>query len=99
MNALTNHATPTAVSANSLRKAYGGKVVLDGVGHGGEISVADGLDCLSDGPERVPVGPRSHRHEAATARHDGACRVRGGHGAARRDATGVATVRSVSART
>ncbi len=31
MNALTKHATRTAVSANGLRKAYGEKVVLDGV--------------------------------------------------------------------
>ena len=31
MNALTKHATRTAVCANGLRKAYGEKVVLDGV--------------------------------------------------------------------
>jgi ABC-2 type transport system ATP-binding protein len=31
MNALTNHATPTAVSVTGLRKTYGEKVVLDGV--------------------------------------------------------------------
>src|SRR5450755_2318795 len=31
MNARTRHATRTAVSANGLRKAYGEKVVLDGV--------------------------------------------------------------------
>ena len=31
MNALTKHATRIAVSANGLRKAYGEKVVLDGV--------------------------------------------------------------------
>jgi ABC-type multidrug transport system ATPase subunit len=31
MNAPTKHATRTAVSAKGLRKAYGDKVVLDGV--------------------------------------------------------------------
>src|ERR1700724_4225628 len=31
MNATTDHATRTAVSVNGLRKAYGKKVVLDGV--------------------------------------------------------------------
>src|SRR6202158_6339682 len=31
MNALTNQATPVAVSVTGLRKAYGKKVVLDGV--------------------------------------------------------------------
>ncbi len=31
MNALTKQASRTAVSANGLRKAYGEKVVLDGV--------------------------------------------------------------------
>src|ERR1700682_5640113 len=31
MNALTNQATPVAVSVTGLRKAYGEKVVLDGV--------------------------------------------------------------------
>src|SRR5712692_3616177 len=31
MNALTTHATRPAVSVNGLRKAYGEKVVLDGV--------------------------------------------------------------------
>jgi ABC-2 type transport system ATP-binding protein len=38
MNAPTRHATPTAVSANGLRKAYGEKVVLDGV----DLSIGKG---------------------------------------------------------
>jgi ABC-2 type transport system ATP-binding protein len=38
MNAPTKHATRTAVSANGLRKAYGDKVVLDGV----NLSIGEG---------------------------------------------------------
>ncbi len=38
MNALTKHATRTAVAANGLRKAYGEKVVLDGV----DLSIGEG---------------------------------------------------------
>ena len=38
MNLVTNHATRTAVSVNGLRKAYGTKVVLDGV----DLSIAEG---------------------------------------------------------
>jgi ABC-2 type transport system ATP-binding protein len=38
MNALTSHATRAAVSANGLRKAYGEKVVLDGV----DLSIGEG---------------------------------------------------------
>ena len=38
MNALTKHATRIAVSANGLRKAYGEKVVLDGV----DLSIGEG---------------------------------------------------------
>jgi ABC-2 type transport system ATP-binding protein len=38
MNALTKHATRAAVSANGLRKAYGEKVVLDGV----DLSIGEG---------------------------------------------------------
>jgi ABC-2 type transport system ATP-binding protein len=38
MNALTDHATHTAVSVQGLRKAYGGKVVLDGV----DLSIGSG---------------------------------------------------------
>jgi ABC-2 type transport system ATP-binding protein len=38
MNVLTKHATRTAVSVNGLRKAYGKKVVLDGV----DLSIAEG---------------------------------------------------------
>ncbi len=38
MNTLTKHATSTAVSAHSLRKAYGEKVVLDGV----DLSIGEG---------------------------------------------------------
>ena len=38
MNALTKHATRTAVSATGLRKAYGEKVVLDGV----DLSIGEG---------------------------------------------------------
>src|SRR5260221_1698751 len=38
MNASTKHETRTAVSANGLRKAYGEKVVLDGV----DLSIGEG---------------------------------------------------------
>src|SRR5712692_4437922 len=38
MNALTTHATRPAVSVNGLRKAYGEKVVLDGV----DLSIGEG---------------------------------------------------------
>src|SRR5713226_4072021 len=38
MNALTKHAIRSAVSVNGLRKAYGKKVVLDGV----DLSIAEG---------------------------------------------------------
>jgi ABC-2 type transport system ATP-binding protein len=38
MNALTNHATRIAVSVSGLRKAYGEKVVLDGV----DLSIGEG---------------------------------------------------------
>jgi ABC-2 type transport system ATP-binding protein len=38
MNALTRHATRTAISANDLRKAYGEKVVL----HGVDLSIGEG---------------------------------------------------------
>ena len=38
MNALTDHATRTAVSVSGLRKAYGTKVVLDGV----DLTIAEG---------------------------------------------------------
>jgi ABC-2 type transport system ATP-binding protein len=38
MNALTKHATCTAVSVNGLRKGYGEKVVLDGV----DLSIGEG---------------------------------------------------------
>src|ERR1700680_3165336 len=38
MNALTKHATSTAVSAHGLRKAYGEKVVLDGV----DLTIGEG---------------------------------------------------------
>jgi ABC-2 type transport system ATP-binding protein len=38
MNALTQHAARTAVSAHGLRKAYGEKVVLDGV----DLSIGEG---------------------------------------------------------
>jgi ABC-2 type transport system ATP-binding protein len=38
MNALTDHLTPTAVSVKGLRKAYGEKVVLDGV----DLTIAEG---------------------------------------------------------
>ena len=38
MNALTKHATRAAVSATGLRKAYGEKVVLDGV----DLSIDEG---------------------------------------------------------
>src|SRR5438445_13832930 len=38
MNALTDHATRTAVSVTGLRKAYGEKVVLDGV----DLTIAEG---------------------------------------------------------
>jgi ABC-2 type transport system ATP-binding protein len=38
MNALTKHATRTAVSVTGLRKAYGKKVVLDGV----DLSIGEG---------------------------------------------------------
>ncbi len=38
MNALINHATRTAVSVTGLRKAYGEKVVLDGV----DLSIGEG---------------------------------------------------------
>jgi ABC-2 type transport system ATP-binding protein len=38
MNALTTHATRTAVSVNGLRKAYGDKVVLDDV----DLSISEG---------------------------------------------------------
>jgi ABC-2 type transport system ATP-binding protein len=38
MNALTKHATRAAVSANGLRKAYGEKVVLDGI----DLSIGEG---------------------------------------------------------
>ena len=38
MNVLTNHATRTAVSVDGLRKAYGKKVVLDGV----DLNIGEG---------------------------------------------------------
>jgi ABC-2 type transport system ATP-binding protein len=38
MNAMTKHATRTAVSARGLRKAYGEKVVLDGI----DLSIGEG---------------------------------------------------------
>jgi ABC-2 type transport system ATP-binding protein len=38
MNALTNHSTRAAASVNGLRKAYGEKVVLDGV----DLTIAEG---------------------------------------------------------
>src|SRR3979490_1930807 len=38
MNPLTNHATRAAVSVTGLRKAYGEKVVLDGV----DLTLGDG---------------------------------------------------------
>jgi ABC-2 type transport system ATP-binding protein len=38
MNALTNHSTHAAVSVSGLRKAYGEKVVLDGV----DLAIAEG---------------------------------------------------------
>jgi ABC-2 type transport system ATP-binding protein len=38
MNALTTHATRTAVSVDGLRKAYGEKVVLDGI----DLSIGEG---------------------------------------------------------
>ena len=38
MNALTKHATSTAVSAHGLRKAYGEKVVLDGI----DLNIGEG---------------------------------------------------------
>src|SRR2546425_6578177 len=38
MNAVTNHATRTAVSVTGLRKAYGDKVVLDGV----DLTIGEG---------------------------------------------------------
>ena len=38
MNAPTNHKTPAAVSVHGLRKAYGEKVVLDGV----DLTIAEG---------------------------------------------------------
>ncbi len=38
MNALTKHAARTAVSVNGLRKAYGEKVVQDGI----DLSIGEG---------------------------------------------------------
>jgi ABC-2 type transport system ATP-binding protein len=38
MNAMTDHAPRTAVSVNGLRKAYGGKIVLDDV----DLTIAEG---------------------------------------------------------
>ena len=38
MNARTNHSTPTAVSVTGLRKAYGDKLVLDGV----DLTIGEG---------------------------------------------------------
>jgi ABC-2 type transport system ATP-binding protein len=46
MNALTENATRTAVSADGLRKAYGEKVVLDGV----DLSVGEGEVLALLGP-------------------------------------------------
>jgi ABC-2 type transport system ATP-binding protein len=46
MNALTKHATAAAVSANGLRKAYGEKVVLDGL----DLSIGEGEVLALLGP-------------------------------------------------
>ncbi len=46
MNALTTHATRPAVSVNGLRKAYGEKVVLDGV----DLSIGEGEVMALLGP-------------------------------------------------
>ena len=46
MNALTTHATRPAVSVNGLRKAYGEKVVLDGV----DLSIGAGEVIALLGP-------------------------------------------------
>jgi ABC-2 type transport system ATP-binding protein len=46
MNARTTHATRTAVSVNGLRKAYGDKVVLDGV----DLSIREGEVSALLGP-------------------------------------------------
>src|SRR5713226_7607869 len=46
MNALTTHATRPAVSVNGLRKAYGEKVVLDGV----DLSIGEGEVIALLGP-------------------------------------------------
>src|SRR5271166_4982046 len=46
MNAPTRHATRTAVSAKGLRKAYGGKTVLDGV----DLSIGEGAVFALLGP-------------------------------------------------
>ena len=46
MNATTRNASRTAVSAHGLRKAYGGKVVLDGV----DLSIGEGEVVALLGP-------------------------------------------------
>ena len=48
MNALTTHATRPAVSVNGLRKAYGEKVVLDGL----DLSIGEGEVMALLGAER-----------------------------------------------
>ena len=49
MNAPTKQASRTAVSANGLRKAYGEKVVLDGV----DLSIGQGEVFAVDFPVRL----------------------------------------------
>jgi ABC-2 type transport system ATP-binding protein len=46
MNAPTKHATRTVVSASGLRKAYGGKIVLDGA----DLSIGEGEVLALLGP-------------------------------------------------
>src|ERR1700737_1009146 len=46
MNALTNQATPAAVSITGLRKTYGDKVVLDGV----DLTIGEGEVLALLGP-------------------------------------------------
>ncbi|HEY6311420.1 MAG TPA: ATP-binding cassette domain-containing protein [Streptosporangiaceae bacterium] len=89
MNALTDHATGTAVAAHGLRKAYGEKVVLDGV----DLSIAEGEVFALLGPNgagkttTVKILSTLIPADAGTARvmgHDV-----GGEGGAVRAAIGV----------
>jgi ABC-type Fe3+/spermidine/putrescine transport system ATPase subunit len=58
MNALTNHATGTAVSANGLRKTYGEKVILDGA----DLSIGEGEVLALLGPNGAGKTKLGQRH-------------------------------------